>query len=73
MNYSDVISETVAVALAIRKSNQARFAREIGVKQSYINSRMRGRNPWTLRDLDVLAAHGITIPPYSQPDEGVEH
>lgn len=72
MSYSDDITEAVLIAIARKRSNQSRFAAEIGMKQPAFSARIRGKSPWTLRDLDVLAAHGIVIPPYSQPDEGVE-
>lgn len=72
MNYSDVITEAVLIAIARKRSNQSRFAAEIGMKQPAFSARIRGKSPWTLRDLDVLAAHGIPIPPYPQANEGVE-
>lgn len=64
MSYSDDITEAVLIAIARKRSNQSRFAAEIGMKQPAFNARIRGKSPWTLRDLDVLAEHGVPIPSY---------
>lgn len=50
--------------------NQARLAALIGLKQTTVSARLRGKTRWTLDDLDKLAAMGVPITlhiPYAAP------
>lgn len=65
-----VISREVKRYMKTEHLNQARLAALIGLKQTTVSARLRGKTRWTLDDLDKLAAMGVPITlhiPYAAP------
>lgn len=50
--------------------NQTQLGARIGLQQTNVSARLRGKTRWTLDDLDKLAAMGVPITlhiPYAAP------
>jgi transcriptional regulator with XRE-family HTH domain len=52
---NDVVCEEVRVMMVRKGARQADVARALGVAQSGVSERLRGKREWTLSELEVLA------------------
>ena len=50
-----IVAETVAGEMRRRGMSQNRLAKLIGKSQSYVSTRTRGEQSWTIDDLDAIA------------------
>lgn len=69
-------NSAAAAAVAVREALRARgihqqeIAPVLGLSQPAVSDRLRGRTPFTLADLDRLAAHlGVTVPQLLEPPQ----
>lgn len=68
MNSAAAASAAVREALRARGIRQSDAARVLGLSQPALSDRLRGRTPFTLADLDALAAHlGVTVAELLEP------
>lgn len=62
-NTGEIISRTVRLLMADRQVNQTMLAVVLGITQTQVSARLRGRTPWHIADLEALAAYfGVSVP-----------
>lgn len=64
------ISREVKRYMKSERLNQTQLGALIGLQQTSVSARLRGKTRWTLDDLDKLAAMGVPITlhiPYAAP------
>lgn len=68
------VTTSVRVEMALRRETQADLARVLGVTQTSVSSRLRGRTRWSVDDLDKMAEHfGVEVSALVNPPAAYLH
>lgn len=68
---NEYVSDAVRLYAFTHRQSLSAFARDFGIHRSTLQSKISGKNPWSLSEADDLARMGVNVPALGTT-EGVE-